>query len=124
MSNNKLVVETVGDIMLQDVSANQVIEPNKPALVQRTAFITQRLDSKQLVVVQSDVADDYTQADLEKDWKAGKFNKSNKSPVEDKPKPGKSDPKKDDTKVVIQPGSPKHPTESQAQYEARIKAEG
>lgn len=124
MSNNKLIVETVGDIMLQDVSANQVIEPNKPSLVERSAFITQRLDTKQLVVVQSDVADDYTQADLEKDWKAGKFDKSKKSPVEEKPKGGNSNAKKDGNRVVIQPGSPKHPTESQADYEARIKAEG
>lgn len=120
---HRAVVETAGDFMLQDVSANQVVEAHRPSLVRITPFITQRLDNRQLSIVENDVDEKYTDEQVQKDWQAGKFKSAKKQPVEVTKVAKAVNEDKTPGKVEIKPGSPKHPTESEGQFKARLEAE-
>lgn len=127
--NDKVIVETVGDFMVQDVSGNQSVEPNRPSLVRRTPYIQTKLDNKDLRVVDNDPDADLTDADVEEQWKKGKFTKkTDKQPgPASTAKSGKSAVDANNPVKAGQPipkDAPQQPGESDDEYLKRIGVEG
>lgn len=60
---SKVIVQTTGQFML--VNGDVEIDPLKPTLVERTAFINNALSNGKLKLLLGDVPDDAVQADVE-----------------------------------------------------------
>ena len=66
----KWLVETTGDFMFTDTSANQDIQPHRPSVVKPTAFIKMKVDDKKIKVLEDNLDDDMTDENYEKEWDA------------------------------------------------------
>ncbi len=60
---SKAIVQTTGQFML--INGDVEIDPLKPTLVERTAFINNALSNGKLKLLLGDVPDDSVQADVE-----------------------------------------------------------
>ena len=60
---SKVIVQTTGQFML--VNGDVEIDPLKPTLVERTAFINNQIANGKLKLLLGDVSDDAVQADVE-----------------------------------------------------------
>lgn len=65
--DRRMLVETTGDFMFSDMSANQDVQPHRPSVVKPTTFIMQKADSKQLNVLERDWTGD-SDEDFGKKW--------------------------------------------------------
>lgn len=124
-----VVVETTGDFMKTDVSANQQVEADRPSLVKRTAFIQMQLDNGQLRMVDDEPSDDLTDQDIAKKWeKDGKY-KGSKKVKQKAPEAGSAlnpsevSPLAPPAPNSIPKGAPQQPGESDDAYLARLDKE-
>lgn len=76
MKARRMVVETKGDYMLNDVSTEQVVEPHRPSVVIKSTFIDQRVANGQLEVIEPST--ELTDAELEKQWRSGEYDRGSK----------------------------------------------
>lgn len=60
---SKVIVQTTGQFML--INGDVEIDPLKPTVVERTAFINNQLANGKLKMLLADVPDDAVQADVE-----------------------------------------------------------
>ncbi len=60
---SKVIVQTAGQFML--INGDVEIDPLKPTLVERTAFINNQIANGKLKLLLGDVSDDAVQADVE-----------------------------------------------------------
>ncbi len=76
----RMVVETLGDYMLSDVTVEQVVESDRPSVVFKSPFIDQRVAAGQLNVVEPST--DLSDEQLMKVWREGNYKNSKKQPKE------------------------------------------